>query len=144
MQYAAAERSAPGSYYEELTATFTARDVLAAALERLGFEVNRPAGGYFIPADHRGVSEPLGLTTDVEVCHHLIQHAGVATILPTAFYDHKQRGQHLLRCVLQDAKTIGAAVQRLRSWHERASDMLDERNTPPRMPRRVWLSEFSR
>lgn len=116
MQYAAAEAlGAPDSYYEELTATFTARrDALAAALERLGFEVNRPAGGYFILADHRGVSQPLGLKTDVEVCHHLIEHAGVATIPPTAFYDHKQRGQHLLRFAFcKTQKTIGAAVQRL-------------------------------
>ena len=116
MQHAAAEAlGAPDSYYEELTATFAARrDARARSLEHLGFKAHLPAGGYFILADHRGVSEPLGLTTDVEVCHHLIQHAGVATIPPTAFYDHKQRGEHLLRfafCKTQE--TIDAAVERL-------------------------------
>lgn len=116
MQHAAAEAlGAPDSYYEELIATFAQRrDALAEALERLGFKVNRPAGGYFILADHRGVSGPLGLTTDVEVCHHLIEHAGVATIPPTAFYDHKQRGEHLLRFAFcKTQKTIDAAVERL-------------------------------
>lgn len=121
MQYAAAEAlGAPDSYYEELTATFIARrDALAEALEHLGFKVNRPAGGYFILADHRAVSGSLGLNTDVEVCHHLIQHAGVATIPPTAFYDHKQRGEHLLRIAFcKTQETIDAAVERLEKLAE--------------------------
>jgi aspartate/methionine/tyrosine aminotransferase len=124
MQHAAAEAlGAPGSYYSELTAMFASRrDALAEALERLGFKVNRPAGGYFILADHRAVSEPLGLTTDVEVCHHLIEHAGVATIPPTAFYDHKHRGEHLLRFAFcKTQKTIDAAVERLRTLAQAVS-----------------------
>ncbi|MFT5423485.1 MAG: aspartate/methionine/tyrosine aminotransferase [Phycisphaerales bacterium] len=121
LQHAAAEAlRADQSYYTELCARFGAqRDRLADGLHTLGFRFATPAGGYFILADHTPVSGPrLGEgTTDVAFCHHLIEHAGVATIPPSSFYKQSDEGTRLLRfafCV--SASHIDDAVTRLTAW----------------------------
>lgn len=116
LQHAAAEalRSGERHLVDQLAALRSRRDLLAGELERLGFAFRAPASGYFILADHTGVSGPRGLKTDVELCTHLIEHAGVATIPPTAFYRDRSLGEPLLRFAFcKTEATLRAAIERL-------------------------------
>jgi N-succinyldiaminopimelate aminotransferase len=91
------------------------RDRLGAALVDTGFVFDPPRGGYFILADHSAVSRKLGLADDVELCRWLIERAGVATIPPTAFYQHPEHGRHLLRFAFcKRDGTLDEAAGRLR------------------------------
>ena len=112
---AAAALGVDDSYYAELADTFRARrDLLAGALESLGFTFARPAGGYFILADHTNISQPLGLSDDRAMCDHLIDAAGVATIPPSVFYQHQEIGRSLLRFAFcKTEQTLHATIERL-------------------------------
>ncbi|MCA9294664.1 MAG: aminotransferase class I/II-fold pyridoxal phosphate-dependent enzyme [Phycisphaerales bacterium] len=112
---AAAALGVDDSYYAQLAETFRAqRDLLAEALEGLGFRFARPAGGYFILADHTQVSQRLGLADDLAMCNHLIEKVGVATIPPSVFYVRKELGRPLLRFAFcKTEQTLRAAVERL-------------------------------
>jgi aspartate/methionine/tyrosine aminotransferase len=118
LQYAAAVALAsPPSYYESLRADFTKRrDLLCDALESLGFPIARPDAGYFVIADHT----PFGHENDVAFCTHLVEQIGVAAIPPTAFYEHKDEGRHLVRFAFcKRIETLEAAIGRLRGLQHR-------------------------
>ena len=92
------------------------RSMLAEALQELGFELTLPQGSYFILADHRRVTDRLGLKTDVDLCRWLPSHAGVAAIPPSAFYSNPENGSHLIRFAFcKQTATIEEAIKRLRS-----------------------------
>lgn len=101
---------------DDLLGHFTkTRQVLGEALSELGFGVHLPQGAYFIMAEHSEVSRRLGLTTDVELCRWLPEHAGVAAIPPSGFYEHLELGEGFVRfafCKKMD--TIDQAIARLR------------------------------
>lgn len=62
------------------------RDLLAAALERFGYEVSRPEGGYFVMAD----AAPLGVADAEELRHHcqeLPDAVGIVGIPGSVFSD---------------------------------------------------------
>jgi aspartate/methionine/tyrosine aminotransferase len=96
------------------------RDYLMANLSRLGFKTFRPAGAYFIMADHTGISignarnaDP-SVSPDKAFCRYLVETIGVAAIPPTAFYEHRERGSSLVRfSFCKKRETLEAAVQRL-------------------------------
>ncbi|RMH28046.1 MAG: aminotransferase class I/II-fold pyridoxal phosphate-dependent enzyme [Planctomycetota bacterium] len=95
------------------------RRLLVPALAELGFGVYDPEGTYFVMADHRAVSERLGLTgdgsADVVLCRWLTEHAGVATIPPSVFYEHGHEGAPFLRFAFcKREATIREAIARLR------------------------------
>lgn len=116
LQHAAAEAlRVDDGFYSDFVHSYRARrGRLAEALTAAGFRFALPAGGYFILADHTAVSEPLGLADDVELCHHMIDTIGVATIPPTAFYRDKSLGRHLLRFAFcKRMETLEAAADRL-------------------------------
>ncbi len=86
------------------------RDYLADALSDLGFGVSVPAGTYFLMADH----SPFGFADDVAFCKHLTSEIGVAAIPPTAFYEHKDLGRHLVRFAFcKKMATMEQAIERL-------------------------------
>lgn len=92
------------------------RSLLAEALQELGFELTLPQGSYFILADHRRVTDRLGLKTDVDLCRWLPSHAGVAAIPPSAFYSNPENGARLVRFAFcKQTATIEEAIKRLRS-----------------------------
>lgn len=94
-----------------------ARDFLCATLGELGFEVYRPAGTYFIMADHSAVSRRLGIDPpdDVALCRRLTEQFGVAAIPPSVFYEDPARGRHLVRFAFcKRMETLHAAAERLR------------------------------
>ncbi|MEM0983957.1 MAG: aminotransferase class I/II-fold pyridoxal phosphate-dependent enzyme, partial [Planctomycetota bacterium] len=116
LQHAAAVGIREGDAYiaEQREMFRSRRDLLGAELAKLGFTFAPTQGGYFILADHTAFSGPRGITSDVELCHHLIEHAGVATIPPSAFYANKELGRPLLRFAFCKTEgTLRAAVERL-------------------------------
>lgn len=87
-----------------------ARDFLCDALADLGFAVARPAGTYFIMADH----SRFGLGDDVAFCTHLATTIGVAAIPPSVFYSRPELGSHLVRFAFcKRPETLERAVEQL-------------------------------
>jgi N-succinyldiaminopimelate aminotransferase len=94
-QYAVAEAlTLPDRYFESLAGELKRkRDLMAAGLEDIGFEVYLPDGTYFITTD----ITPLGETDAVEFCLGLPKRAGVVAIPSAVFYDDKQAGRTQVR-----------------------------------------------
>ncbi len=109
---AVAALHAPDSYFEEFVAGYRRkRDLLAEALDQLGFEVFLPEGTYFILADHRA----FGFADDVTFAKHLITEIGVAAIPPSAFYHNPADGAALIRFAFcKNEATLRTAIDRLR------------------------------
>jgi N-succinyldiaminopimelate aminotransferase len=94
-QYAVAEAlNLPDTYYDNLKNDLRAkRDLLAAGLKDVGFEVYHPDGTYFITTD----IAPLGETDAIEFCLNLPERAGVVAIPTAIFYDDKDEGRTKVR-----------------------------------------------
>ena len=70
-----------------------------------------PQGTYFLLADHT----PFGFADDVAFVKHLIEHAGVAAIPPSAFYSDPADGAAFVRFAFcKDVSTLERAVDRMR------------------------------
>jgi aspartate/methionine/tyrosine aminotransferase len=112
---AVAALGAPDSYFADFVAGYrTKRDLLAEALDAVGFEVFLPQGTYFILADHRA----FGFPDDVTFARHLITEVGVAAIPPSAFYHRPEDGAALIRFAFcKDESTLRAANDRLQALH---------------------------
>ncbi|MBH0118060.1 pyridoxal phosphate-dependent aminotransferase [Rhodococcus sp. CX] len=91
------------------------RDLLSTALADAGFGVLDSAGTYFVCAD----VTPIGVTDAVEFCRSLPRRIGVAAVPVSAFVDHPERWNHLVRfafCKRDEILTEG--VRRLRTLRE--------------------------
>ncbi len=112
LQHGAAAALAAGEeYYRALEASYRSRrDMLAAGLDAIGFEVFVPEGTYFMLADHTR----FGLAGDVAFVEHLIRTTGVAAIPPSAFYHRPSDGAPLVRFAFcKDEATLAAALDRM-------------------------------
>lgn len=112
-QYAVAEALAlPDSYFTAFREDMLAkRDLLAAGLAEVGFEVFRPAGTYFITTDIR----PLGESDGFAFCRALPERAGVVAIPNAVFYDHREAGAPFVRFAFCKRTTVlEEAVRRLK------------------------------
>jgi aspartate/methionine/tyrosine aminotransferase len=112
LQHAAAVAlGAPASYFQQLRESYRSkRDLLAAGLDRLGFQIFMPAGTYFLMADH----SRFGDRDDVAFVHRLIDEVGVAAIPPGAFYHDPQVAKRLVRFAFcKDEATLAEALDRL-------------------------------
>jgi N-succinyldiaminopimelate aminotransferase len=88
------------------------RDRLVAGLTDAGFGVLPSEGTYFVTAD----ITPLGGTDGVDFCRTLPERCGVVAVPTQVFYDHQERGRHLIRfafCKREDV--IDEAARRLRT-----------------------------
>jgi N-succinyldiaminopimelate aminotransferase len=75
----------PDAYFDELSGTLAAKyRRLKAGLERAGFRTLDTQGSYFITADFSPLRFNGG---DTEFCRHITEHAGVAAIPISAFYE---------------------------------------------------------
>ncbi len=113
LQHAAvAALNAPASYFKELVESYRRkRDLLSAGLTEVGFEVFKPAGTYFLLADH----SRFGAKDDVAFVERLIDEFGVAAIPPSAFYHDATEARHLVRFAFcKDEATLAEALERLR------------------------------
>jgi len=117
LQHGAAAAMLPGgegeSYVSELVEQYhAARDYLNDALTELGFRTIRPAGTYFIMADHT----PFGFEDDVAFCRHLTAEVGVAAIPPSVFYEDRAIGSRYVRFAFcKRRETLEEAVARMRA-----------------------------
>lgn len=81
-------------FYDALAEDFgRRRDLLCDGLAAAGFDVSVPQGTYFVNVDIRSV----GGTDGVEFCLGLPDRVGVVAIPTQVFYDHTERGRHLVR-----------------------------------------------
>jgi len=94
-QYAIAEALAlPDEYFTGLREDLQAqRDLLTEGLSRIGFEVYRPEGTYFVITDIKPLGEPDG----IEFCRTLPDRAGVVAIPTAVFYDHAEAARTQVR-----------------------------------------------
>jgi N-succinyldiaminopimelate aminotransferase len=86
----------PDAYFRQAAGVLQGkRDLLAAGLARVGFEITRPQGGYFIVAD----AAPLGFSNAAELCRNLPALAGVVAVPVSAFVhdDHAKDYASLVR-----------------------------------------------
>jgi N-succinyldiaminopimelate aminotransferase len=86
----------PDAYFRDAAAALERRcGLLSAGLRSAGFEVSRPAGGYFVVAD----ATPLGHPDAVELCRLLPGLVGVVAIPLTAFVrpEHHDSYRSLVR-----------------------------------------------
>jgi N-succinyldiaminopimelate aminotransferase len=85
----------PDGYYTGLAADLKARrDLMAAGLREIGFDVYQPDGTYFITTD----IAPLGERDATEFCLALPDRAGVVAIPSAVFYDdHPDAGRTMVR-----------------------------------------------
>ncbi len=102
----------PDAYFRDVAAALARRcGLLSAGLRSAGFEVSRPAGGYFVVAD----ATPLGYPDAVELCRLLPELVGVVAIPLTAFVrpDHHDQFRPLVRFAFckQDELLERAAAQ---------------------------------
>jgi N-succinyldiaminopimelate aminotransferase len=85
----AAALGLPDAYFQQFRAELRRkRDLLADALARLGFEVFRPSGTYFITTDIK----PLGERDGMEFCLTLPQRCGVVAVPNAVFYQDAAKG----------------------------------------------------
>ena len=86
------------------------RDCLAAGLERVGFEVFRPQGTYFITAD----ISSFGADDGMAFCRALPDRCGVVAIPNVVFYDDVDAGRPLVRFAFcKRMRVLEEAVDRL-------------------------------
>lgn len=112
-QHAMAEAMrAPEAYFATFVEEYAhRRDLLLDGLRTCGFGVSEPEGTYFAMADIR----PLGFDDDVAFCRHLVETVRVAAVPPTAFYQNKKAGRHLVRFAFcKNDATLDAAVERMK------------------------------
>ncbi|HEY5231890.1 MAG TPA: aminotransferase class I/II-fold pyridoxal phosphate-dependent enzyme [Galbitalea sp.] len=86
----------PDSYFRHAAGVLQGkRDLLAAGLERVGFTVTHPQGGYFVLAD----AAPLGFANAATLCRQLPALTGVVAVPVTAFVhdEHTQEYASLVR-----------------------------------------------
>src|SRR5258706_3850120 len=113
---AAMALSLPFSYFENLKTSYQARrDRMVDVLTKVGFKVFKPAGGYFVMIDWRGVA-PKQIENDMQFAQWLIRDVGVACIPASPFYQEsdKHLGKHFARfAVCKKDETLAAAAERL-------------------------------
>jgi aspartate/methionine/tyrosine aminotransferase len=107
----------PDSYYVELAASYQRRrDLLLAALRRVGFRPTVPRGAYYVMADFRGLSSE----DDVTFARRLVEEVGVATVPGSSFFHESARGRGYVRFAYPKREaTLEEAARRLARLAER-------------------------
>jgi aspartate/methionine/tyrosine aminotransferase len=86
------------------------RDRLGAGLARIGFEVLKTEGTYFLSADFR----PLGFNGgDEDFCRHITVEAGVTAVPVSAFYQDAAIDHFARFCVCKQDAVLDEAIARL-------------------------------
>lgn len=103
----------PQAYFDELADGMAAkRDLLAAGLTDLGYEVLPTAGTYFITTDIR----PLGTGDGIAFCDDLVQRVGVAAIPNALLADDRETFLPYVRWTFcKQPAVLNAALERLQA-----------------------------
>ncbi len=99
------------AYFNQLAADLQERrDILSEGLARIGFGVLKVQGSYFITTDVR----PLGWNgDDVSFCRHITEHAKVAAIPVTAFYEGDAPNHFVRFAFCKKPEILREAIARL-------------------------------
>lgn len=101
------------SYYEEYQALYTRkRELVMQVIDAAGMSAIQPEGTYFIMGDFSRIYEG----NDVEFCKYLIEHIGVATIPPSAFFspNHKHLAENHVRFAFcKSDETLERAAEKM-------------------------------
>lgn len=101
------------SYYEEYQSLYTRkRDLMMQVIDAGGLTASQPQGTYFVMGDFSHIFDG----NDVEFCKHLIEHVGVASIPPSAFFsdDHKYLAENHIRFAFcKSDETLEKAAERM-------------------------------
>lgn len=110
---AVAALEAPDSFYEDLRAGYgQRRDLLAAGLTDIGFDVHVPEGTYFMLAGYSRFSDD----DDRAFAMRLVKETGVAVIPPSVFYNDPVDGRGLVRFAFcKQMPVLEEALSRLSS-----------------------------
>lgn len=103
--------SLPDSYFQELSASYTAkRERLLGILNRAGFVCYPPRGAYFIMTDISG----FGFSDGEAFATHLVTNIGVVALPGSAFYRASDAGKQKMRfCFCKKDETLDLAEARL-------------------------------
>lgn len=98
-------------YYEQLLADYRERrDLILEILAQTGFEVNRPAGAYYVMAD---ISR-FGFDDDLKFAHHLIKEHAIAVVPGSSFFPEPAQGRTKVRFAFpKRLETLRGAGDRL-------------------------------
>lgn len=101
----------PDSYFTGFRDALQARrNRLVAGLTAAGFGILPAEGTYFVTAD----ITPLGGKDGTDFCRELPERCGVVAVPTQVFYDHRERGRHLIRFAFcKREEVIDEAARRL-------------------------------
>ena len=107
------------AYFAGLALALAAkRNRLSAGLASAGFGVLPAMGSYFVTTD----ITPLGFHgDDVAFCRHITEHAGVAAIPVSAFYDGPAPGHYVRFAFCKQESVLDEAIARLTRHFSRAA-----------------------
>ena len=108
-----AAMAASATFYDDLRSSYLKkRDLLADGLERIGFDVHRPQGTYFMMAGF----DRFGFNDDRAFCLHLAETTRVVAIPPGVFYHRPEDGSRLVRFAFcKDEAILSEALDRMES-----------------------------
>ncbi len=91
------------------------RDLLEAGLTKIGFDVHRCQGTYFLTADISEIAVRNNMpTTSVEFCLALPEKSGVVAVPSEVFYKTRDAGKHFIRFAFcKQDELLNTAVDRL-------------------------------
>jgi aminotransferase len=103
--------SMPDEYYETLARDYAVRrDRTLSILAGAGFQCFTPRGAYYVMTDVSG----FGFPDDVAFVRHLIEHAGVAAVPGSSFFQDPRDGARMVRfCFCKKPETLDEAARRL-------------------------------
>jgi aminotransferase len=104
----------PASYYTDLAAGYLERrDLLCGALERIGFELRRPDGSYYVLCDTARLDPA---ADGIAFARKLITEVGVSCVPAVSFWrpEHSNFGRSKIRFAFpKRLETLRAAIERL-------------------------------
>jgi len=103
------------SYFAALAETLAGKCArLSAGLARAGFAVLPTQGSYFVTADFSAPAAALGFTgDDAAFCRHITEHAGVAAIPVSAFYESDAPTRFVRFAFCKKDEVLDEAIARL-------------------------------
>jgi aspartate/methionine/tyrosine aminotransferase len=110
-QAGAAALAMPDRYYARLGADYQLRrDTTVDMLVNAGFACTTPKGAYYVMSD----ISVFGFPDDVSFVRHMIEHAGVAAVPGSSFFENPRDGARFVRfCFCKRAETLKEAKGRL-------------------------------
>lgn len=98
-------------YYDDINKMFLRnRELVVAALRKMGFKVQSPQGAYYLMVDFSA----LPFANDEDAVNQLLEHAKVATVTGRSFFCDPNDGKYLIRvCYALNEPQIKIALEQM-------------------------------